>query len=211
MFTGIIEEIGTVADVTTRQSHFQIRIEAEKVLDDLQVDHSVSVNGVCLTAVRVDEGSFAVDAVAETLSKTNIREVTAGTRVNLERALRLQDRMGGHFVQGHVDGLGTIRRIGTRSDGSWLSVEIPAELERYTIPKGSICVNGVSLTIAEKKSRHVTMAVIPHTMSHTTFMYAKSGDPVNVEVDFFAKYIEQFIHSDSKSVITEEWLKLQGY
>jgi riboflavin synthase len=211
MFTGIIEEIGTIVNVTTKRSYYQIQIKAEKILDDLQVDHSVSVNGVCLTAVRIDDGAFTADAVTETLSKTNISAVSRGTRVNLERALRLQDRMGGHFVQGHVDGLGTIMKIETRSDGNWLEVDIPAELQRYTIPKGSICVNGVSLTIAGKSGKHVTMAVIPHTMSHTTFMYAKAGDRVNVEVDFFAKYIEQFIHLDSKNVITKDWLKSQGY
>lgn len=211
MFTGIIEELGMIQNVERRGDGLRIKIGAGIILDDLKVDQSVAVNGVCLTAVEVGDSFFAADAVAETLAKSTLPNLKTNDRVNLERALRLQDRLGGHLVQGHVDGKGVIRRLTHGRHGSELVIEIPKDLERYTITKGSIAFDGVSLTIAEKKSNVLTVAIIPHTMQATIFQYKKTGDNVNIEVDLMAKYVEQYVAKRGETKLTEEWLKEQGF
>ena len=211
MFTGIIEEIGTVKEIVPQGSGKRIQVWAKKILDDIAVDQSIAVNGVCLTVVEIAKDFFSADAVAETLSKSTLSRLARNDKVNLERALQLQDRLGGHLVQGHVDGVGTIRQLIQSPHASSLSVEIPAELERYTISKGSIAFDGVSLTIAQKEENVITVAVIPHTWQQTIFRFKKSGDKVNIEVDFLAKYIEQFINKAGETKITSGWLKQQGF
>lgn len=211
MFTGIIEEIGTIRDVIPQGTGRRIQIGATRILGDLAIDQSVSVNGICLTVVEIGADFFSADAVAETLAVSTLSHLRRNDRVNLERALRLQDRLGGHLVQGHVDGIGIIQNL-THPDqaGTW-TFEIPAELERYTIAKGSIAIDGVSLTIARKSGRLITIALIPHTIKQTIFQFKKKGDAVNIEVDFLAKYIEQFVNQTGETKITTEWLKQQGY
>lgn len=211
MFTGIIEEIGTVKDIIAKGDGKQIQIQAEKILDNLALDQSVCVNGVCLTVVDIRNSFFAADAVAETLTKSTLSHMARNEKVNLERALRLQDRLGGHLVQGHVDGVGTIQQLTHQPHTSNLVIEIPKELERYAISKGSIALDGVSLTIAKKEQNVITVAIIPHTMKQTIFQFKKLGDPVNIEVDFLAKYIEQFVNKPVETKITSEWLKQQGF
>ncbi len=211
MFTGIIEEIGTVKEIMSQDSWKRIQIWAEKVINDLVVDQSISVNGVCLTVVEIGNNFFAVDAVMETLTRSTLAQLKRNDKVNLERALRLQDRLGGHLVQGHVDGIGIIRQLTQSPYGSALSVEIPEELAHYTIPKGSIAIDGVSLTIVKKKKSLITAAIIPHTWQQTIFQFKKNSDAVNIEVDFFAKYIEQLINKSGETKITSEWLKQQGF
>lgn len=211
MFTGIIEEIGSIKAVIPQGSGRRIQVQAEKVRDDLHVDQSVAVNGVCLTVVEIGKDFFAADAVAETLMKSTLSQIKRDDKVNLERALRLQDRLGGHLVQGHIDGIGVIRKLSQLQNASVLSVALPKELTRYAILKGSIAIDGVSLTIAQKENHIVSMAIIPHTVSHTIFQYKGVGDQVNIEVDFLAKYIEQLIHPVAETKITAEWLKEQGY
>lgn len=211
MFTGIIEEIGTVKEIVQRGSGKRIQVWAKQILDDIAVDQSVAVNGVCLTVVEIGKDFFTADAVAETLLKSTLSRLARNDKVNLERALRLQDRLGGHLVQGHVDGVGIIQQLTQTSHANSLGVEIPAELERYTISKGSIAFDGVSLTIAKKEQNLITIAVIPHTWQQTIFQFKKSGDTVNIEVDFLAKYIEQFINKTGETKITSEWLKQQGF
>lgn len=211
MFTGLIEEIGAIKNVVKRGNGARIEIMATKVLSDLQIDHSIAINGVCLTVVQLNEKSFAVDAVAETLSKSTLAYLQTGEQVNLERALRLQDRLGGHFVQGHVDGIGVIRSIGLDSlDNNW-TFEIPEILDQFTIPKGSIAIDGVSLTIAEKNKNMITVSIIPHTLKQTIFKNKQIGQNVNIEVDFMAKYIKQFITPESDSTISIDWLKDRGF
>jgi riboflavin synthase len=169
------------------------------------------VNGVCLTVVEIDNCFFSADAVMETLARSTLFQLKRNDKVNLERALRLQDRLGGHLVQGHVDGIGIIQRLTQTPHTSSLAVEIPEELERYTIAKGSIAIDGVSLTIAKKENNLITVAIIPHTRQQTIVQFKKAGDAVNIEVDFLAKYIEQFVSKTGETKITSEWLKQQGF
>ena len=212
MFTGIIEEIGTIKNIKQSGSNIQIEISAKKILADLEVDHSVAVNGVCLTAVEVKQDSFVVDAVLETLKKSTTINLQKNDKVNLERALRLSDRLGGHFVQGHVDAIGLIKKFTITKDGGILMIEIPASLHPYTISKGSIAIDGISLTIAEKKEDVLTLSVIPHTIKQTALQNRKVGDKINIETDFLAKYIEQFINIPNKeNKLSIEWIKQQGF
>jgi riboflavin synthase len=211
MFTGIIEEIGTLKDSIPQGAGRRIQIGATRILNDLTIDQSVSVNGICLTVVEIGPDFFSADAVAETMAVSTLSQLKRNDRVNLERALRLQDRLGGHLVQGHVDGIGVIQNLTHQPQGSTWTIEIPAELERYTISKGSIAIDGVSLTIARKSGAVITVAIIPHTIKQTIFQFKKRGDAVNIEVDFLAKYIEQFVKKPGETKITTEWLKQQGY
>lgn len=211
MFTGIIEEIGIVKEIVPQGAGKRIQIRANAVLDDLKVDQSVAVNGVCLTVVEIGKDFFSADAVAETLAKSTLVYLNRHDRVNLERALRFNDRLGGHLVQGHVDGIGAIRHITNQPQASTITVELPKGLERYTIPKGSIAFDGISLTIAQKDSQLITVAVIPHTIKQTTLQHKKAGDTVNIEVDFLAKYIEQFVNRTGETKITPGWLKEKGF
>ena len=168
MFTGLIEEIGKIASVIPIAGGKKITISARNILDDLEIDHSVSVDGVCLTVVSHDKNGFTVDAVGETLTKSLIRFYKKGDHVNLERAMRLTDRLGGHFVQGHVNGIAIVTRKEQRGENWYLEVRIPDYLERYVISEGSIAINGISLTIAYLDGTNVGISVIPHTYNNTT-------------------------------------------
>ncbi len=211
MFTGLIEEIGSVKNFLKRNNGARIEIMATKVLSDLQIDHSIAINGVCLTVVQFNKNSFTVDAVAETLAKSTLAHLQTDEQVNLERALRLQDRFGGHFVQGHVDGIGIIKTMGREShDNNW-TFEIPKILEQFTILKGCIAIDGVSLTISNKNRNMITVSIIPHTMKQTIFKNKQIGQNVNIEVDFMAKYIKQFLTPESDSNITLNWLQDKGF
>ncbi len=211
MFTGIIEEIGIVRSVRTTGGKKTFEVSAAKVLEDLEIDHSIAVNGVCLTVTKKNPDAFFADAVEETLNRSTLGRLKQNDPVNLERAMKLSDRLGGHIVQGHVDGIGKVVTIDHGTGQTTIAIAIPEELEKYTIPKGSIAINGVSLTIAAKHNNLIQIAVIPHTLKSTTFQYLNLGDEVNIEVDFFAKYIEQFFSLSSKTKITENWLKEQGF
>ena len=190
MFTGLIEEAGVVAEVGPAPEGARLMISAAAVLEGLSVGDSVAVNGACLTAVEVSAGGFAADCVAETLRRTSLGSLRAGDRVNLERPMRLGDRLDGHMVQGHVDGVGRVR--GTRGEGESTILEIapPASLLRYIVEKGSIAVDGVSLTVAERLPDAFTVALIPHTMEVTTLGPGARDRAVNLEVDVVAKYVE---------------------
>ncbi len=211
MFTGLIEEIGTIRTVQRRSSSIRIEIHSHIIPEDLKVDHSVAVNGVCLTAVAVSADGFTVDAVAETLSRTTLRECQVGTKVNLERAMRLGDRLGGHLVQGHVDAIAPIRRFQQGPEGGILTIELASQLTKYVIEKGSITIDGISLTVAEKRGQMISLALIPHTLTHTILQFKKAGDNVNIEVDIIAKYIEQLFPGESRTGITREWLSEKGF
>ncbi len=184
MFTGIVEELGRVrARAGTR-----LEIEAGEVCDGVRVGHSMAHNGCCLTVVEAGNGWYAVEVVAETLARTNLGDLRPGDPVNLERPLRLQDRLGGHLVQGHVDAVGEV--VAPAPD---LRVRMPPELQRYVVEKGSIAVDGCSLTVAAAGEHDFTVAVIPHTAAVTTLGTKGEGDRVNLEVDILAKYVEKLI------------------
>lgn len=213
MFTGIIEEIGKIEKITPISGGFTLQIKAEKIIEDLAVNDSVCIDGVCLTVTKKENGAFWADAVGATLEKTTFNGITANQLVNLERSLRLNDRLGGHLVQGHVNGIGIISEIKKLGENYLVKVVIPEELERYLIKEGSIAINGISLTIADLNKNEISLSIIPHTWQNTNLKVKKVNDKVNVEIDILAKYVEKLLNrkSNSDSHISESWLKEIGY
>lgn len=190
MFTGLVEELGTLLAREPGERGARLVIGASRVLDDLSPGDSIAVDGACLTAVEIGPDRFAVDAVAETLRRTGLGAREAGDRLNLERALRAGARLDGHIVQGHIDGTGRVRSVTPEGESAVLEIEAPAELLRYVVEKGSIAVDGVSLTVAGRRPGSFTVALIPHTMQATTLGPQALGRSVNLEVDVLAKYVE---------------------
>lgn len=196
MFTGLIEEVGRVAARAPR-----LRVECQRVLEDLREGDSISVSGVCLTAVEVDAGGFSADVAPETLRRSSLGDRAPGDPVNLERAVRADQRLGGHIVQGHVDATGEMVSLEPLGDGNWwLRVRIPEQLDRYVVFKGSIALDGISLTVASIESCIVGVTVIPHTFANTSLGSLKPGSRMNIEVDLIAKYLEKLAHGYSHSV-----------
>ncbi|WP_447972315.1 riboflavin synthase [Nitrospira sp. Kam-Ns4a] len=216
MFTGIVEEVGAVTAIEKSRAGVRMSILASTVLEDLKVGESVSVNGVCLTVVAIGPPSFTVDVSAETLAVTTLGELATGAPVNLERAMKLSQRIGGHLVAGHVDGVGAVRS--RRQDGNtiFLTIEVPPEVLRYCVHKGSITVDGISLTINEVTDRTVGIAVIPHTAKVTTLGHKNVGDRVNLECDLIGKYIERLLQERGLQppkpapVIDRDYLQKRG-
>src|SRR3984893_4902081 len=208
MFTGIIEELGVVEHAGSR-----LKILCSKVLEDSREGSSVAVNGVCLTAVELDARSFAADLAPETIRRSNLGALRAGSRVNLERPLSPSGRLSGHIVQGHVDGTGELLSLEELGDNNWwLRVRIPPELDRYLVYKGSIAIDGISLTIAELSGDILSVTVIPHTYLNTTLGRRQPGDRLNLECDILAKHVGKLLGGlDVKSGITAEKLKEMGY
>jgi riboflavin synthase len=190
VFTGLIEEAGRVAEVRPGAAGARLLVTARDVTEGLRVGDSIAVNGACLTAVEVTADGFGVDCVAETLRRTALGALAPGDRVNLERPMRLGDRLDGHLVQGHVDGIGTVRGARGEGESTLLEVAPPAGLMRYIVEKGSIAVDGVSLTVAARLADAFTVALIPHTMAVTALGPGAVGRAVNLEVDVVAKYVE---------------------
>ncbi|GAA0515105.1 riboflavin synthase subunit alpha [Saccharopolyspora subtropica] len=188
MFTGIVEELGTIEAVEPLADGSRLTIVGPVVTEDAKHGDSIAVNGVCLTAVEVGEGRFSVDVVAETLRRSSMKGIAPGDRVNLERAMALGERLGGHIVQGHVDGTAVVR--GTDADGL-TRFDLPRRLSRYLVEKGSITVDGVSLTVVEAGDDHFSVALIPTTKQLTTLGLREPGDEVNIEVDVLAKHLER--------------------
>jgi riboflavin synthase len=187
MFTGIIEELGSVRTVEPRR----LTVSCRTVIDDSLIGASVSVNGTCLTVVERGDGCLGFDLSEETLARTGLARLAPGDGVNLERPVTLATRLGGHLVQGHVDGVGEVVGLEPAAEGATLEIRIPSQLERYVVEKGSITLDGVSLTVATVHDRSIGVALIPHTLAATTLGTASPGDPVNVEVDVIAKYVER--------------------
>lgn len=221
MFTGLIEEIGIVRTMRRQGGGYRITVDARVVTNDVKIDDSVSINGACQTVVRCDAYSFDVEAVEETIQKTTLGTFKSGSRVNLERAMELGGRLGGHLVQGHVDTRGRVVSIEEQPTSWLLTVEIPHEFLRYVVPVGSICIDGVSLTAARVEGTSVTVAIIPHTFQHTTLNELRLGSAVNLEFDIIGKYVERMMKygtdSSASSLqqgrqgMTEEWLHSMGY
>ena len=208
MFTGIIEETGKVQSITKDK----IVIECSKVLENTKLGDSIAVNGVCLTVVELLTKGFTADISPETSKITILHKLKNGDIVNLERAMKADGRFGGHIVSGHVDGLGKIINYEKKDNFFELNVDLPTNLVIYIIKKGSITINGISLTIAEIKNNTIKIAIIPHTFENTNLSFLKSGDFVNIEVDILAKYVEKFLStSDNKSRISLEYLQEHGF
>jgi len=194
MFTGIVEELGTVRRLTPHATGTQFEVQASHVLEDAHIGDSIALNGCCLTVVNIGTDSYVVDAVEETLRVTTLGRLRPGDRVNLERSVRLADRLGGHLVQGHIDAVGTLASREPLADGSvMLRFEAPSEVLRYVVYKGSIAVDGISLTVAGLESNSFSAAIIPHTQAVTTLGFRQEGDQVNLETDVLARYVERLL------------------
>jgi len=212
MFSGIIEEIGQVNVVVPISGGKKFIIDAHKVTQDLKVSDSVAVSGVCLTAIEVSPDKFSAEAVGDTLFKSTLAGLKKGDSVNLERALRLNDRLGGHFVQGHVNGTGRVLRFKQVGENWDLEISLDPELMRYVISEGSIAVDGISLTVAQVRDRSIRISVIPYTYKSTAMLNYQPGNLVNIETDFLGKYVEKFVSPDKPdSKISRSWLKDLGY
>ena len=214
MFTGIIEEVGTVADIEQRGEDRRVTIEAKNIPKELSTGESVSVSGVCLTALDIKPHSFSADLAPETWDRTSLSRIHKGALVNLELAMQANGRFGGHVVQGHVDGVGKFIALEQIADSEnwWLHIELPYEIEKYTVFKGSICIEGISLTVARLEGNRATIAIIPHTVEMTNLKSLKPGDAVNLEADLIAKYVEKMMRGEpANSSITVENLVRQGF
>ncbi len=212
MFTGIIEEIGRVRHVISGQ----ISIQADTVLENTWPGDSIAVNGVCLTAAKLLPDGFIADVMPETLRRTNLGALCTGSRVNLERALAADGRFGGHIVSGHIDGTGTIRTVRREENAVWLTVEAAPDILNLIVEKGSVAIDGVSLTVAGLTEQSFRVSLIPHTGGHTTLLTKKAGDPVNLENDIIGKYVQRLITGPApaplpESRITEDFLREHGF
>lgn len=207
MFTGIIEEVGEIKSIKKGANSAVITIKAETVLGDLKLGDSVALNGVCLTAVSIGKSEYSVDVMHETLNRTNLGSLKSGSRVNLERAMPADGRFGGHIVAGHVDGTGRIRTMQRDDNAVWIYIDTSADVLKYIINKGSITIDGVSLTVARVDDKSFAVSVIPHTGLNTTLLTKKPGDTVNLETDMVGKYVEKllrFAGSDQTEADTEK-------
>ena len=215
MFTGIIENLGAIATLSFSKGGGRIIVHTPSLAPSLSVSSSIAVNGCCLTIVECDKESFSADLSAETLAKTSFRALKQGQLVNLEQPLTAGKEFGGHFVLGHVDGTGTVAALETEGEGWRYSVNVPEEVARYVVAKGSITIDGVSLTVARMNGRVAEIAVIPYTYKHTTIRDRKPGDTVNLEGDVLGKYIERYTQDRSRlsteNPLTVKKLILQGF
>ncbi len=214
MFTGIVEEVGRVSRIEQHGENRRISITATNTPEELKPGNSVAVSGVCLTALDIKPGSFCADLAPETWGLTSFSRIHEGALVNLELPMKADGRFGGHIVQGHVDGVGKLielERI-ANSENWWLRIELPPEIEKYTVYKGSISIEGISLTVAKLEDRTCTIAIIPHTVEMTNLNSLQPGDPVNLEADLIAKYVEKMMTREAtESSLTVEELVRQGF
>ncbi|API94162.1 riboflavin synthase [Virgibacillus pantothenticus] len=213
MFTGIIEEQGQVASMKhISDQAIVLRVKASTVLNDVQMGDSIAINGICLTVTSFDEHSFTVDVMPETVNATSLRSLRAGSSVNLERAMAANERFGGHIVSGHVDGIGEIIRKQREQNAIYYDIEIPASLARYVITKGSVAIDGVSLTVFQVKQNFFTISLIPYTASITILGEKEVGDVVNIECDMLIKHVEHLLtFASKKEILDEAYLRANGF
>lgn len=216
MFTGIIEEVGTLRKVVSGETYGSLVIEAETVLEDAKLGDSIAVNGVCLTVTKLDHTSFTADVMAETMRYTNLGLLEMGDRVNLERAMAANGRFGGHIVSGHIDGVGTVLQMYREGNATWISVGAPQEILALIVKKGSIAIDGISLTVAQVAEETFQVSIIPHTGEETTLLTRRPGEIVNLENDIVGKYVEKLLNSakeiqEEEEEITFEFLLEHGF
>ncbi|OPY73952.1 MAG: Riboflavin synthase [Syntrophorhabdus sp. PtaU1.Bin058] len=211
MFTGIIEDIGIITGINKMSGKWEFSVKTNVTPFDIREGDSVSVNGVCLTATKTGKGTFSADASFETLDRTTLKDAKVSQRVNIERAMGAGGRFGGHFVTGHVDAMGTITDIKRAGDSTQFSIEIPADMTRYIVQKGSVAVDGISLTVNEQHDNTFTVNIIPHTASRTTLGEKNLRDRVNIETDIIGKYVESFLVRDKQKGIDMDFLSDHGY
>ena len=217
MFTGIIEEVGVIRSIKKGAQSAIITIEANTVMSDIHLGDSIAMNGVCLTVTSFDANSYNVDVMHETLRRTNLGELKSGSRVNLERAMAADGRFGGHIVAGHVDGTGTITSMTKDDNAIWIQIKTDTSVLKYIVEKGSITIDGISLTVASVDEKGFAVSVIPHTGAHTTLLEKKPGATVNLETDMIGKYVEKLLgfqkqeEEKTSSNITMEFLSSHGF
>lgn len=195
MFTGIIEETGTLKTIQKKSVSAILTVQAKKILSDIHIGDSIAVNGVCLTVTSFDSSTFCADVMHETLNRSALGKLHPGSKVNLERAMAANGRFGGHIVSGHIDGTGTVTAIERDGNAVWYTIRCGSELLRYIIPKGSVAIDGISLTVAKVTDSYFAVSVIPHTAEETTLSSRKIGDTVNLENDCIGKYVEKLLSS----------------
>ena len=213
MFTGLIEEIGVMESIFSGEKSLKLTITATKILEDIKLGDSISTNGVCLTVVKFTNSSFTVDVMPETLRNTNLSKLKRGSIINLERALKLSDRLGGHIVSGHIDGVGYIKEFKVEDNATWITIETSRNVIKYIIAKGSIAIDGTSLTVVDVKDNSFRVSIIPITKDETILLKKSSGDEVNLECDMVGKYIERFLNfkEEKGSIIDMNFLKQNGF
>lgn len=219
MFTGIIEETGKIVSVQKGQKSSRLSIEGKLIFDDLKLGDSVAVNGVCLTVSSLSKTIFVADVMSETIARSSLGALKQGSLVNLERAMAANGRFGGHIVSGHIDGTGTVAGIKKDDNAVWITIDTSDKISRYIIDKGSIAIDGISLTVARESKNQFAVSIIPHTGKETTLLQKKPGDTVNLENDLIGKYVERFvglgsssdIEGSKKSGITAEFLMKSGF
>lgn len=213
MFTGIIEEVGTLKSIQRKTNAIGLTISAYEIMKDIKLGDSIAVNGICLTVTSFADTDFTVDVMQETLSRTSLSSLKNGGKVNLERAMSMKGRFGGHIVTGHIDGTGTITQIQKDSIAVWYTIKTMPSIMRYIIEKGSIAIDGISLTVAKVSPDDFSVSIIPHTIENTILSSKKVNDVVNLENDCIGKYVERLVFSDEKkeSTITRDFLVKYGF
>jgi riboflavin synthase len=215
VFTGLVEEIGVLKVIGKGAKSAQLTINADKVLHEIKLGDSISTNGVCLTVVAFTNNSFTVDVMPETMRRSNLKDLKPGSKINLERALRLGDRLGGHIVSGHIDGTGLVRTIEAEDNATWVTIEAGAAIMKYVIEKGSIAIDGTSLTVARVGKEDFKVSIIPLTRDETTLLSKKIGEEVNLECDMVGKYIERLTmfnkDNNKNGEINLDFLKENGF
>lgn len=217
MFTGIVEEIGVVEKIQKGRYSAVLTILADKVLEDSKVGDSIAVNGICLTVTSIKSGRFTADVMHETLNRSSLSNIRNGSHVNLERAMQANGRFGGHIVSGHVDGVGRVMRIRKDDTAIWYTIKADLKVMRYIVEKGSVTIDGISLTVAEASQDYFSISAIPHTVAQTVLKDRREGDAVNLETDVIGKYVEKLLATDDpepgngKSSITKEFLDRYGF
>lgn len=216
MFTGLVEEIGAIKEMIRGSKSVRLAISCFRILDDMKIGDSIAVNGVCLTVTDMGDSWFSADVMPETIRKTGLDKLSIAGRVNLERALRLSDRLGGHIVTGHIDGTGTVISRVEEDNAIWLTIEAKDDILKYIVMKGSVVLDGTSLTVAYVDDRCFKISLIPHTAGETTLGSRKPGDQINIECDVIGKYVEKLLNRDSheaksKQDISMEFLRSNGF
>lgn len=217
MFTGIIEEIGEIQSIKKGEKSSRLSIKANEVLRDTKIGDSISTNGVCLTVTSISSSNFEADVMAETLRKSNLEDLKPLDRVNLERAVSIKGRLGGHIVSGHIDGVGKILSFIKEDNAVWITIKAPLEILRYIVLKGSIAIDGISLTVAYVDDEIFKVSIIPHTGEETILLKKRIGETVNLECDVIGKYVEKLLRLDEKKIskkentITESFLESNGF
>ena len=204
MFTGIVEEMGSIRSIAKGSKSAVLTIAADKVLEGSKIGDSIAVNGVCLTVTTMTAGQFTADVMAETLRRSSLGTLSRGSKVNLERAMAADGRFGGHIVSGHIDGTGTVLSLKPEDNAVWVEIETPMEILKYIVEKGSITIDGISLTVASLSEKSFAVSIIPHTGAETTLLSKKPRDIVNLENDIIGKYVDRLLHFGSVEQVTEE-------